>query len=1313
VDTNRDPDIDDDPDFAEVAKKAHRVAKRVWAETRDDGRVKVRNKGTGNITYVNPETLKERSQDFEAVEDEEEDDILTRPLPDKFEPEEEEIGGEEKEDSPAARLINLKALLDLRHGTREDQEDFRVLMDSSVDPDDTEIDTLVDEDSPFLQWYSTVGELREDLRDMLEGEKKPKSKHPEKDRVDFLKDLKAKVDANPVIRKYFEALLNSKDKDSRPLKELAPGSFILDWYDTLGDLRKDIRDITSPAAPSEEAPKEEEQSEVKGLDDEKDRIDFLKEMREDIASDPANRKQLEEILESKDDSSLLQDLFPGSPVAKQYKTVGDLRKDLQDLAHIEPPKSVEPSTEEKVPKEEEGPDGELAFALKNDVNFRDQLKSKLSELDRSETLSALVQDGKTFVPYGIISNDEVLSTYKTVGDLQDAVRKHLGEETPTEEAAGVDDGSVDVDIEEDDGSEDVTFDEPEPEPKVPEPKKPTETKSKLKPEAKKRLDDWMSIEGPKDRDFRDFAKGMPGVRERDGQIVIWDNDRDELVPFEDIGESKQWDMKRLFDRAQSAEKNHNDLREKVQKDPRLQQVLLALSNPKSPLSEKLKDSLKKDPRTIPELKDLDLPDSINFVEDLVSSAQKLYKPAKALKRRKFSKSEQIQAITQLVTTLPVDVVQKMMGQNLHPDDISELISNYHLASQSKPKSMDDAIKMVGGSYATTPEEVTTPPRFGKSMSGDEVPYAELSPEEQAEAMRVHQIRTAAISLAARESVIQHLERKTGAPEEILGSVADFMLKRPKNENPAQRLLRGQKEAKASFYNTLKGGAWDDTDNSRFDEKGKEVEDEDDRPSLKAKPLEFNNTQVRRLLDTMSDDPAGQQMVVGILQGADYHNAKVQLAESADEHQPVSQIQSALKDISKYLDNQSKRYPAELRWVNDPGYILRQQVVEKVRTLAPEKYPFMLKWSEKFEDEQYDRRSSDWEKTFKEGSPYREQGLKPPPRPVEPVGYSSRQKGSSKKNEGRSLVEEHRRQSEIPEEKPKTTAEDDINRAYRQKYSSYPQHLAMVNRVIKRAVFWGVEDSSDQSYPEGHLESGEKDFSGLVSAARTWLKTPVLSENVEGLPREAQVQAALDLAIREYNDGQYSAGLPPTEYDMLLGRLGVKKTACGSGGCTCGGQCSCGSKVSIETLKETSSMKASSELRSLAKRIASTNPELAYDIVDISERVAQQEEQQAAPAQDQKEAGLPPEFLENIKKKEDGAEDKGDDNKKEAGLPPEFLENIKKKEDGAKDDDKGQSQEKQAAYSTLRSHVIRMASANPNLREAYKPLLETIKQLGKG
>lgn len=913
--------------------------------------------------------------------------------------------------------------------------------------------------------------------------------------------------------------------------------------------------------------------------------------------------------------------------------------------------------------------------------------------------------------------------YKTVGDLRQAVRdlKHISEpskkkapEAPADKGA---EPPKDTEAPKDEKPKDETE-------KAPSPKEKTapEKKTTLHDEDRKVLDDWLSIEGPKDKDFRSWAAGQAGVREKDGQVFFEDKERQKLVSFESLPEKKQWEVKRRFDHDQRASKTVDALKSSLESDPNMQDLLHSLSDPNSDLSKKLNGSLDRDPRKIPELKGYDFPEGVDFLRELVTAARQIYKTPPAQKeRRKFSEQERIRALSQIVSQFPPDVAKGLMDQKLHPDDVTELVSTYHVAREAKPKNTQDALDMVKGSYATSPADVLKPPRYGRSkVTGEEVPFEELSAEEQADAMQKHRIRTVAISLAAREAVVERLAKKTDASEEAIGPVADFLLRKPANETPEQRGVRAQRAAKNAFYKAIQTGAWDSTDNSRWggDSDGEErsnksepsVED-DDFKAPKLKMNELTDGQVRRLLNELKDDPPSQQLIVGYLQGADYNLAKKKFLSPSfmsdtklSEYQSVGKIQSGLKQVSSFFDTQAKRYPPEFRWVNNPSADFRQKILDRIQTLAPEKFPEIDQWNQDFEDSEYERRMAEWQKLFQANSPYRAQGFKAPPQPVEPIGYASR-RGDKKENRtrGKDLVSDHLRQIEEPES-GEISPQKVVDRAQR-KYSSYSKHLAMTDRT-KEAVYWGVAPYAEtkEAYPKGHLDSRgdlpDSEFDGLLKAAREWMRAPVLSDNVEGIGRDVQARAAIDLSLRSYKEGQFSAGLNPAKYEELVTKLMGKtaadrvvsaatKKACGD--CACGNHDPATHDSSVNTASgETpvtkelgKSMKASVELRALATRVASSQPTLAYDILALSDKLAEQEQQaEQAPAQEQK----------------------------AAGLPPEFLENQKKKEDESKSDE-GQGEQKQASYQELRSHVIRLAHANPHLREAYKPLLVTIKQLG--
>lgn len=243
---------------------------------------------------------------------------------------------------------------------------------------------------------------------------------------------------------------------------------------------------------------------------------------------------------------------------------------------------------------------------------------------------------------------------------------------------------------------------------------------------------------------------------------------------------------------------------------------------------------------------------------------------------------------------------------------------------------------------------------------------------------------------------------------------------------------------------------------------------------------------------------------------------------------------------------------------------------------------------------------------------------------------------------------------------------------------------------RNAVYWGVAP-----YPEGHegfapysewtqahaRDLGEKDFSAILKEAREWLRAPVLSKSIEGIERDTQLRAALDLSIRTYDDGRYSVGLHPQQYNQLLARLAGKSeeetliTVRGAN-----------THDSVYVAAGEKPMSASVEIRKFASTVATSNPDVAYDLVSLADRLAQDEQQQSQQSQEQKQAGE---------------------------VPPQFKEHMKeKKEEGQGQQDQGQEQQKQASsYRTLKAAILNTAKANPAIRNALLPVLQTIKQLG--
>jgi hypothetical protein len=856
---------------------------------------------------------------------------------------------------------------------------------------------------------------------------------------------------------------------------------------------------------------------------------------------------------------------------------------------------------------------------------------------------------------------------------------------------------------------------------------------KLHPEDQKVFETWLKDKGPDDPKFKEWASDQPGVREKDGVVKFRDPKRKLMVPFNELSEDAQVDWKQKFDAESTIKATVDGLKDGIKKNPKLADVLRDLSNPESRLRQTLGDakgSLDKDPRkSIPSLKGIDLPDSVNSVQDLIDATSKIFPAAPPPpERREPTESERAEALRLIHTKFPIEVGDLLEAQNLHPDDVTELLSSYHLAKDANPKNIADAVDMVqGGQYTVDPSKVTTPPRFGKDEAGQEVPYHELSPELQAVAMQKHRMRTVAINLAARESVVEKLKKKSDLPDELLGAVADFTLDWKSDESPEQRKGRAQHAAQDLFYKTLKSGyAFADTsDSSRFESQRDEAikqhrqeaevdggeYDESTDTSLPRMPLperQVTKRQVSKLLDALDHDPGAQQMAVGYLQAADYLNAREKFldADSSDaisEHQSPAKIWRKMQNAMDFFKEQSEKYPDDLQAVIDPASDFRHRVLDKMNTLAPEKAPMLRAWNEDYEDEQFEQKSKAWDKKYdKPGkTPYRDHADAPPPRPKPPADYETRHGDrKNRKSEGQRLLEEHRRNNGVgdeDQEEPEALAKTAASVLARfRKYSSCSPLVTMAS-TTKTAVYWGVEPTQVEAYPKWtqihQRDLNDSDYDGLVKAAREWMRAPVLSSNVEGIVKDTQLRAALDLAIRDHDGGRYSVGLQPPVYNKLLARLAGESQsdtlltvrAAIHNACGCSGPQSDSDSLYAPT-GEVPPMKASAQIRSFAARIASGNAQLAYDLLDLATKVAQDEQQGEQAAQDQKEAGkIPPQFLEHMKKKEDG----GDDDKK---------------------DDQGQGQ-KQAAYAALKSAVIKMAHANPHLRDAYLPLLQTIKSIG--
>ena len=115
------------------------------------------------------------------------------------------------------------------------------------------------------------------------------------------------------------------------------------------------------------------------------------------------------------------------------------------------------------------------------------------------------------------------------------------------------------------------------------------------------------------------------------------------------------------------------------------------------------------------------------------------------------------------------------------------------------------------------------------------------------------------------------------------------------------------------------------------------------------------------------------------------------------------------------------------------------------------------------------------------------------------------------------------------------------------------------------------------------------------------------------------------------------------------------------------------------------MRPSAQIRHLATKYASTNPEVAFDLLDLAGKVAQSEQEEQQQTQQKQGGELPPALKKHMEEKAEGKKDEGKD--------------------------EGQDQGQKQAYAQLKAACIQAATNNPAARSAFLPVLKVIKNHG--
>ena len=352
-------------------------------------------------------------------------------------------------------------------------------------------------------------------------------------------------------------------------------------------------------------------------------------------------------------------------------------------------------------------------------------------------------------------------------------------------------------------------------------------------------------------------------------------------------------------------------------------------------------------------------------------------------RPKASLQEKVQAHRQLQDVLGDYTAQELAKSGLHPQDIASLVDMYQAVASKPEKDLGAYASKVSQFYETNPKRVP-PPKEAQAASGDVVPFEQLSPEEQGEAYRRHQLRTVAISLAAERGIRGAIAKTLpkGTDSRVAGELAAVMLQ-PKGKS---RSAWASKAAKRSYETALQAGG---------------------------SPVPAKNVQA--LLASLGDNQDAQKIAVAYLQGQDFNAAKniflsqrgsgagsavkkglgwaadtatgavkllwdllvdkdsdyakpnVEAAqEVVDEYQSISewstpkQIGKAIRGADRFMQLRARNYPDHLVGEYDPSVLFRQQVLERIKTLSPGKYAPVRALLEEYDFNDYEHKQAEYE-----------------------------------------------------------------------------------------------------------------------------------------------------------------------------------------------------------------------------------------------------------------------------------------------------------------------------------------------------------------
>lgn len=490
-------------------------------------------------------------------------------------------------------------------------------------------------------------------------------------------------------------------------------------------------------------------------------------------------------------------------------------------------------------------------------------------------------------------------------------------------------------------------------------------------------------------------------------------------------------------------------------------------------------------------------------------------PAKT-KAPKLSDKDRDKSINLIVDSFPSSMAADLLAMQppMHPDEVNDLIKDYKVGQSIPVKDIGSFIDTASKFFTTDPSKVKPPKVF--KLNGQDTPWDQVPEEQKAAALRKHQVKTLAFSMAAASAVSKELQRKSGAPESLANGMAKVML--TSSTNPVEKAAQSKQLAEDTFYQQLESGDGEKLSSSKLSK------------ILKSNP-----------------DPNVQRVAVAYSQGQDYQEARKHFlkgGEAIDERQSPEEILRGLSKATKFLRDKSDQYPQPFR--QDTASIFRQRILKQLESLVPEKAKALQPALDKQDNvlyegdlrkfrkdyEKFSKSYTEAQKKLNSSDPdavtswLAERGIYEPQEPQEPAKYKDR---------NRPQADKEQEASDAWDDYQTRMAASRVRARYQSAFSSYSNTFAM----DRKAVYWGVDPYSEEpdSYPGWHIPRasalGDQDFSRILKSAKSWLDAPVLSSNIDGIDRDVQLRAALDLAIR--SEG-YSSAIHPTIYENLLARL---------------------------------------------------------------------------------------------------------------------------------------------------------------------------------